>query len=240
MITIPPSIRVARDQQAEGELLSRARQWLAADERESGVHVSDLLMPRRGYWRVVRPRSPLDREIGFFLVGKVLHAFVLHDRAGTPVNLRQTDEGSVYDEDVGVWYSPDRVAGDVVEEFKTSRSYYEPSALLDIEWYLRQVLLYMALSRKHQGRITVLYLNAKEASGKTSPQFRVYNVKVTAEELEAVRLEARRLRDELMVAVQHRQHRALPLCPDWACAPDRCNWWSDCQPEGRYHGGRST
>lgn len=237
MIPLPPNIQVDRDQEAEAGLLARAKDWLARDSgARVGIHASDLLNPRQGFWKQVDPQPMSDREIGLFLVGKVLHAFVLAQDEGkaSSVNLLVTDEGSTYSEELGLYYSPDKKYGDKVVEFKTSRGQKEPTELRDIEVYLKQLVIYMAAENLQNGEIWVLYVNAKDASGKTTPAFRVFKVTLTDDELTALKLEIRKQRDALADALVSKKHDQLPLCVAWLCHPEQCPWWAKCKPVGRY------
>lgn len=231
-IPLPPSITVNRSEKAEAAMVAKARAWIEKDGPREGIHASDLLNPRKGFWRHTKPLPPTDRDVGFFLVGRILHAFVLHDQG--PIDLDKTDEGSTHDTDLDLYYSPDKLHDDFVEEFKTSRSYYEPRELKDIQTYLEQLLIYMAMKRMTRGRVSVFYLNARDAAGKTTPTFRVYNVSVPVEELDALRLELRTQRNALADALASGVHTALPLCPEWMCHPEQCPYWDDCKPEGRH------
>lgn len=235
MITLPPTISVDRDEAAEAELLDRARAWLEKEGGDrNGIHTSDLLMPRKGYWRRIDPKPISDREVGLFLVGKVLHAFILSELSEGHVDIRNTDEGSQYSEELGLWFSPDKLGGKIPVEFKTNRGMYPAKSIADLQTYLQQLLVYMAAQDVTEGRLVVCYTNAKDESRKTSPQFRVYVVTISPEELEAVKYETRQLRDELADALARRNHERLPLCPAWACHPEQCAWWARCKPAGRY------
>ena len=237
MIELPPGIIVERDEDAEDGLLDRARKWLAREAGSRvGIHASDLLDTRIGYFKAIDPQPISDREIGLFLVGKVLHAFVLAQDEGkaSAVNLLVTDEGSTYNEELGIYYSPDKKYDDKVVEFKTSRGQREPASLRDIAVYLEQLVIYMAAENLNKGEVWVLYVNAKDASGKTSPAFRVFRVALTDEELAACRLQVRRVRDDLADAIARKDHTKLPLCAAWKCHPEQCPWWVKCKPAGRY------
>ena len=235
MIELPPSIQVDRDEDAEAELMERARTFIETGGGDrAGIHASDLLMPRKGYWRKIDPQPLSDREVGLFLVGKVLHAFVLSELDPGHVDIRNTDEGSRYSETLGLWYSPDRLRGNIPVEFKTNRGMYPAKSIGDLETYLNQVLIYMAANDSLEGKIVVMYTNAKDESGKTSPQFRVFAVTITPDELVAIKLAVRKVRDELADAVQTRRFDNLPLCPAWLCHPEQCVWWTKCKPVGRY------
>ena len=230
---LPPSLDLTRDEEAEKALVDLAREWLDKGVRAEGVHASDLLMPLLAYWRRVDPQPVQDRETGLFLVGKILHAFVLGSQNGV-VDLAVTDEGSVYDEELGLWYSPDKVTNGVPSEFKTNRGYNEPEKIGDLDTYLKQLLVYMATKKSTVGKLWVLYVNLRDEARKTHPQFRVYNVTITEEELKALRLEIKRERDALADALAAKDPSRLPLCPAWACHPSQCPHWRLCKPSGRY------
>lgn len=237
MIELPNGITVARDQEAEQGLLARAKDWLARDSgARTGIHASDLLNPRLGFWKNIDPKPISDREIGLFLVGKVLHAFVLAQDEGkaSSVNLLVTDEGSAYNEELGIYYSPDKKYNDRVIEFKTSRGSKDPTELRDIDVYLQQLVIYMAAENLRAGEVWVLYVNAKDASGKTTPTFRVFKVTLTNDELIALKLQLRKKRDALADAIQTKRHEDLELCVAWLCHPEQCAWWTKCKPVGRY------
>jgi hypothetical protein len=240
---IPTTIRVDRDQEAESTLTARVREWLSrgSESRAAGWHASDLLEPLKAYWRRREPLPLTDRDAGIFLVGKVLHAFILAAVDGRPsVDLTASDEGSQWDEALGIHYSPDRREGvrpGTLAEIKTSRSLYEPRTVKDLETYTEQLLVYMACEQRTAGELWVLYLNAKDTSGKTAPAFRVYRVVVTPETLSEVRQKLQARKALLEEAVASGDPTALPLCAEWKCHPERCGWWESCRPPGRYETG---
>jgi hypothetical protein len=92
----------------------------------------------------------------------------------------------------------------------------------------------MAAESVCEGRLVVLYTNAKDDSGKTSPQFRVYQVHITEAALKDLKYSVRAERDQLADALATQKVDSLPLCPAWACHPEQCGWWSKCQPPGRF------
>lgn len=233
MLTLPPSLEVQRDQKDEEVLLGASRAWLEQEQRPEGIHASDLLNPRRAYWRLVDPRVITDREVPIFLVGKILHAFVLGAMAGR-VDLAVTDSGAVYDEELGIWYSPDWDRGDVAE-FKTNRRFREPEVLDDLGIYLEQVLVYMAAKRRTRAKVWLLLLNLREPeTRRTSPAFRAYEISISEEDLERVRSEVVATRQAIEEALRRKNPRLLPVCREWLCGAGNCPWFEQCQPEGRY------
>lgn len=234
MIPLPPTITVTRDETAEGALVERARQWLSGDDRKPGVHASDLLKPRQAYFKTIDPKPWNAREVGLFLVGKLLHAFILSDRDDGKVDMRATDEGSRYSEELGLWYSPDHLGADIPVELKTSRAMYPSKTVGDMETYLQQLLIYMAAEKKTEGRLVVFYISAKDEMKKTSPKFEVYDVRISQEELEATIYEVKRIRNELVDSLMSKNFDRLPLCPAWLCHPEQCAYWKQCKPPGRF------
>ena len=241
MIEYPPSLVVEARKEKEAELYESARKWIAGGERAEGIHASDLLMPRKGYWRHKDPQPLAEREIGLFLVGRVLHSFVLHERGETQPDLNSTDEGSCYDEELRLWYSPDKERDGKIIEVKTTRSMYEARSLDDLDTYIPQVLIYLACKKLTEGEIWVLYINARDTEGRTAPVFRVFSVSIDPVHLRGLRNRVGAAVKSLELAIstveisgEEGPWKVLPLCPEWACRPAYCAWWNKCKPEGRF------
>ncbi len=236
MIELPKSLKLNRDIRDENALLQAAKDWLEKDQRAEGIHASDLLDLRQAYYRHTDPRGLSSRETTLFLVGKVLHAFVLGSRAGEAVDLAKTDEGSRYSEELGLWYSPDWDKGEVAE-FKTSRVFKEPKTIGDVDVYLEQVLVYMAAKNVTEAKLWVLLINLKtdDNSRRTVPAFRCYKISISPEDLEQAVQYIRGQRDILDTAIRDRRPDGLPVCRAWKCGEGNCPYWGNpCKPEGRY------
>ena len=233
-VPIPEGVTLRRNKTDERWLLDQSRKWLESGERAKGLHASDLLSIRKAFWRTVDPQPLSDREIGLFLPGKILHAFVLGAAAGETPDISKSDEGSRFNEELKIWYSPDWDKGNLAE-FKTARNFQEPTSLEDLDTYIQQLLVYMVCEKKSPAKVWVLYLNLRDpATRRTTPAFRCYEVAATDEDLAVVRRFIEQTRVDYEQAVATQQWRGLDLCQDWMCGRTNCAWYDKCQPEGRY------
>lgn len=234
VIPIPEGVTLGRNKRDERWLLEQSRAWLESGERAKGLHASDLLAIRKAFWRTVDPRPLTDREIGLFLPGKILHAFVLGAAAGTTPDIATSDEGSRFNEELGIWYSPDWDKSDLAE-FKTARNFVEPTTLEDLDTYIQQLLVYMACEKKLAAKIWVLFLNLRDpVTRRTTPTFRCYEVTASEENLAEVRAHIQSTKADFEQAIATQTWRHLDLCPSWMCGRTNCLWYDKCQPEDRY------
>lgn len=232
MIPIPDSVTITRHTGRESELYDKGREWLAKDPRTPGIHASGLLDPMQAYWSAVDPRPLSNKLVTMFMVGKVLHAFILGSYQGD-VDLSRTDDGSSHT-DLGYDYSPDLYLDGMVREVKTSRSFYEPKELRDVSMYVEQILTYMAATETLESELWVLFLNLKDDRGRSAPAFRCYTVKLSADDLARTKDVLSDRAKQLSVALELRDPSGLELCREWKCGASNCNWYDMCQPEGRY------
>src|SRR3990167_186425 len=230
MITIPESVEVKRSKATEGRLMAKARERIEGDERTPGIHASDLLDLRQAYWGKVDPRPLSDRLVTMFLVGKVLHAFVISVATDTPTDLAVSDAGSRVSAELGISFSPDLELGGIVREVKTTRSYHDDVT----PFYVEQLLVYLAATNTTRGKLWVLFLNLRGEDRATEPQFRCYTVTLSAEDLLLVKDEVVDKRIQLESAIAEGNHTTLPLCRDFKCGHGKCDWFDQCQPEGRW------
>lgn len=237
-LVLPDDLEIVRDTKQERELVVQSRAWLEREPRSPGVHASDLLDPRQAYWRAVSPKPISDRVVPTFLIGKVLHAILLSVVDQKDLDMT-SDEGSRESESLGIVYSPDLLRGEPIE-IKTSRSFFEPKSLKDIAMYCEQLLIYMAATNNTRGHLWVLYLNLKDDQNRTAPEFRVYTIEVPKQALDHYARTCRTISDEIKLAIEKRQPTSLPLCRDWKCTERMCEWWHECQPEGRYEKGQQN
>lgn len=224
---------LSEDKAGERMLTDRARAWIESEERAPGYHASDFLDPLQKYWQEIDPKPLPDRLITMFLVGKILHAFVIGSVSGS-VDLSSSDSGSSVAADLGITYSPDHILEGKVQEFKTTRSYYEPKSIEDVALYLEQLLVYMVATNTLVSGLWILFLNLKDAAGKTAPAFRCYKFEVSQADLDATREIIRETKANIARAIETRNPRLLPLCRVFKCGAANCEWYGQCKPPGRY------
>lgn len=232
MIPIPDSVTISRKSAREAELYDLTRTWLEKEERSPGIHASSLLDPMMAYWQHKNPLPLPNRLVTMFMVGKVLHAFILGAHAGS-VDINSSDGGSA-DSGLGYVYSPDLVHEGMVREVKTSRSFYEPKDLEDVGMYVEQLLTYMVPTNTLESELWVLYLNLKDETGRTSPAFRCYSVRISQADLDKVREQLVGTTALIERAIATDDPSGLPLCREWKCGARNCEYYDECQPEGRY------
>lgn len=232
MITIPKNVEVKRLEKGEKFLNDKARAWVEAQggdrSKEKLLHASDCLDPRLAYFSRKFPQPIPDRLVPIFLIGRILHAFVICSVEGKPFDLA-ADGGSHVSKELGITFSPDMFFNNRVREIKTSRSFYEPEGPEDLSLYLEQLLIYFAGTNTTKGDLWVLYMNIKGG-----PTFRVYEVSITAKDLKAIQNEIKRTTVLFHKAFDSKKPSLLPLCRPFKCGKKECAYWDKCKPEGRH------
>lgn len=212
---------------------------MAKDDRAPGLHASDLLDPLKSFWSKIDPQPVSERFVWLFLIGRVLHHFVLSATSPQPdgdYNAAQMDVGAR--EALGIVYSPDNFTADGFPiEFKTNRSYREPaleSFQEEHHIYLEQLAVYMVLSNTLTGYLWILYINLKDAAGRTWPEPRCYRVEITEEQFADLETKVLTMKEQLTDALTQQDPTGLPLCRAWLCGSS-CAWWGrKCRPQGRW------
>ena len=236
MIQLPP-LSITRDERQEVLLLQKARAWLEEGDRlrEPGIHASDLLDPRLAYWQWADPKPLSERKVWLFLIGRVLHGFVV--QAMDPEQEKTATDSGAHEE-LGILYSPDIMRSGRPIELKTSRIYeVPPDEVLQEEWriYFEQLSTYLILTNRLTGYLWVLLINLREeGTRRTFPEPRCYRVELTRAQFHQIEDVVVRTRDLLIQAKAERDHRSLPLCRSWLCGPQQCVFWNACRPEGRW------
>lgn len=241
MLKIPQGkdLTVEASPDEEAYLLDVSRKWLEKEQRSEGVHVSELLDPMYAWHQKKdKKRKLTDREVTTFLIGKILHAFIISAADGADGVDWASDEGSRHSKELDIEYSIDYEGKDKIPtEIKTSRSFYPPKGIKDLETYLEQVLCYMVAENQLKGKLWILYLNVKDEMNRTCPQFRAYTITVTKKALADYKKQMVRVRSLYVSALKKTKPVGLELCREWKCSPRMCKYWETCKPKGRYEYG---
>ena len=229
MLKLPDRLSIKRDKKGEARLVEKARAWVTKDGRTPGIHASELLDPRKAYWSRVDPKELSNRLVNTFLVGRVLHAFVINAVDGTKsLAIDGTDQGTRTCEELGIEWSPDFFIKGKVRELKTSRAYYEPKTVEDLAMYAEQTLVYMAATNTLEGQVWVLFLNFKDEDKRTSPEWRVYTISITQDDLDQFKQAIKITRKALLSALKVNSDEKLPPCREWLRSKKMCDWWGQC------------
>ncbi len=239
MLIVPESLTITRAKHATKSLIKATHKWLGNEKRKEGIHVSDLMDPRQAYWQRRKPKALTDKLAVMFLIGKVLHAFVLAavDKVKSKAKEDQlaSDEGSKYSEELEIWYSMDKSINGIPRELKTTRSYYVPKTKKDLDMYCEQLMCYMVCEWSRLGQLWLLMLNIKDKiTGRTAPGYECFTIEVTEADLKVYKKRMIQVRDRLLKALKRKDPAGLPLCRRFKCGEGNCEWWKDCKPEGRY------
>lgn len=180
------------------------------DTNRVGIHLSDLLSPRKAYFQKVKPLPLTDDEIGYFTSGSAIEDKTL--------KLMGYLHGEVK-EYKGILYTPD-VFFNFPAEIKTRRRMLaEAGKEAEVyDHYLNQLRGYCALENKLQGWLIVLSLAEKQDNGKTKPEWAFYRVEFTQEELITCRNNLIYLHALLgNVLNEVTDYDVLFQCPAWMC-----------------------
>jgi hypothetical protein len=229
-------LKVVRNEKKEAKYLADIKAWLGKRPRsKEGWHVSDLLYPRKTFWRHLKPLPLTDEEALYFVAGHG-HHHVLEAILGPKVAAKdgkgRTDAGEF--EKHGILFSPDMRSPHPIE-IKTSRAKYikadreAPKAVY--EGYLKQLGSYQGLMGSKAGELLVLFLNAVKDGAekwKTKPQLRLYDVTIDPDERKKIVGWILKRAKMLTAAIKKKKVAELPLCPTWLCRD--CTYFKACKP----------
>lgn len=205
---------------------------LENDERKPGVHVSDLIFPRKTFWRRIREHPLTDAEMGYFIAGRahhqILQVLLEHpDFHEVPVELDEI-HGTV------------DIFGEDVIEIKTTRSPIVHHANKLPDHWLEQLGMYVSMvyptSRKGVGYLVIFYLGVRSEGN--IPMLKAY--KITFENLDAIREKMKLTRLLLQEAVASSNPVMIPYCPDWLCKKGKkgeCAYYSPCKTKPEFAWG---
>ncbi len=204
-------MEIKRNKSIEEWLFNEIRNNWGKEARE-GIHLSDLLSPRRAYWQKIKPMYPTDLEIQYWLTGQG------HEKAFSRAFGYEHAEAKEWE---GIKYSPDFFhnfptelktrRGNLAEEGKEAETY---------NYYLKQLLGYCALEEKTMGWLHVWSLVEKQEDGTTKPEIACYEVHFTNQELEEERKRLLNIRLLLMECISRKNHTTLPKCEKWMCGKE--------------------
>ena len=224
-------MKVERNKALERKCLDKIKAWLQRRPRsDKGWHVSDLLYPRKTFWRKLKPVPMTDKEALFFVAGHGHHNVLEAMLGPRDKEEKRSDAGEF--EKYGIFFSPDlRMKYPI--EIKTSRAqkikadYEDPAEVY--EGYLKQETSYQGLLKSVKGALLVLFISVKKG-WKNDPQLRFYTVKLSKKELSDRVKWLRAGAKALTEAVKKKKCDKLPLCPTWLCRKDECAWFKQCKP----------
>jgi hypothetical protein len=214
-----PTVTVLRSKRKEAELVQKFRDKVEGFERkiEDPIHVSDILEPLKGYWQRVSPKRFDDTAILFFNLGYAGHEYLLG----------QDDEGGTVKDDL--CWSPDKREEACIVEVKITTKQRVATTREELDKYLQQLCSYMALEDTLKGEIWVWYVASPGC-----PQIVVYKVSATKTALDSYKRQVKKRAKELREALTAHDPSSLPLCSRQFCYRSKCQWYDECQPEGRW------
>jgi len=178
-------------------------------ETREGIHLSDLLSPRKKYWATVMPMKPTIKEISYWTSGNAIEQKFLRAIGYSHGTMKEWN---------GIYYTPDTFFNFPAEIKSRRRGLAEEGKEGEYyEHYLKQLLGYCAIENKQKGWLIILSLLEKQDNNKTAPEWAYYDVLFTQEELEAERERLIKTKEALGNALRIKDHRSLPLCPVWMC-----------------------
>jgi hypothetical protein len=200
-------MNIIRSPERTTEVLDMIR--VTFQKPREGIHLTDLLYPRRAYWQRVRPLPLTDTEIQYFLAGRG-HEDAMHRITGL-VHVGDRDWN-------GIKYGIDFYDGHPVE-MKTRRRWLaeEGQEATVYDTYLNQLKGYCAVENMTTGELWIWSLVEKQGEYATAPKYVAYMVEFTPEELEAERNRMIGGKDQLENAISAMSCSKLPICPTWMC-----------------------
>jgi hypothetical protein len=203
-------LEILRNRIKEEELLGIIGQNFFEKER-SGIHLSDLLYPRQAYWQKMHPLPPTSSEIQYWVIGRG-HEDVVHRVSGF-----KHIESRVWN---GIHYGIDFFREHPIE-MKTRRGYLakEGEEATRYDSYIAQLLGYCACENIPKGELWVWSLLEKKDSFRSAPEFAVYEVDFTVDELHEERERLMEMKVCLLNALSGsvESYDRLPECPEWKC-----------------------
>jgi hypothetical protein len=177
-----------------------------------GVHLSDLLAPRKKYWQTLLPKKPTIKEISYWTSGGAIE-----DKFLKAIGY-QHGEARIWN---GIWYTPDTFFNFPAEIKSRRRGLAkEGEEETYYEHYLKQLKGYCAVEGKTKGWLIVLSLLEKQDNNKTAPEWAYYDVDFEEEELDKERDRLTEVKILLEHSLKTKNHTILEPCPKWMCGKE--------------------
>lgn len=178
-----------------------------------GIHLSDLLAPRKAYFQKIDPKHPTFHEVCYWMSGNAVEDKFLGAIGYEHGEQREWN---------GILYTPDMFLSFPAELKSRRRGLAKVGEEVDTyDHYLRQLRGYCAIVDSTQGWLLVLSLVEKQADHTTKPELAAYRIEFTQEELSVERTNLLVLRDKLLWTIQRNGlpdiYLSLPECPSWMC-----------------------
>jgi uncharacterized protein YdcH (DUF465 family) len=207
-------LEIFRDYNLEASITKLIQDNWVNNPRE-GIHLSDLLAPRKAYFQKVDPKPPTIEEILYFLSGNAIEKELLE--------VMKLKHGKTKIKD-DIYYSVDTRMPNITEVKSRRWNLPEPGKEEEgFEHYLNQLSGYLSLDNKRNGNLLVVSLAEKvDASHKTKPVLAAYAVKYKKDELESIKENLVCLKDDLESALKGEEDslKSLPQCPQWMCGKE--------------------
>jgi hypothetical protein len=199
-------MEIKRNTEMEKKLLQEIA--INLSKPREGIHLSDLLCPRKAYMSKTLPKIVTSEESMYFLTGKG-HEDVYHHASGYRKVATKEWEGIFYS--IDLYY-------DAPCELKTRRWGLAETGKEEEEYghYLLQLRGYCAVENTTKGYLQAWCLVDKRNANQ-KPELGVYEVYFTEQELEAERNRLIQMRNALIFALDFSDPSDLPLCPEWMC-----------------------
>lgn len=181
-------------------------------EAREGIHLSDLLTPRKAYWQKVKPMNPTKEEILYWTSGNAIEERFLQAIGYQKAKVKEWE---------GILYTPDIFFNFPAEAKSRRRAMAKEGEESQVyDYYLKQLLGYCAIENKRQGWLLVFSMLERQDDGTTKPEWGFYRVEFTQEELEVERKRLIWTKKELEFCLDRDHLYGLPFCPTWMCGKE--------------------
>ena len=217
-------VEVKRNEEMEKEVYDACRKMLG--KKREGIHVSDLLSPRRAFLAHMYGNRTSDKQVGMFIAGIAHHGII-------ESLVASWGDREVKGNMEGIFASIDCFRKDHPVEVKTSRAWKVDKLS---ENYIDQLKMYCVMTGIVKGHVLIFYLNVsmeiEQSDGSwesyRGPKIICYDVDFTEDELKEKKADMINNRNVLDEAKRTGDGTKLPKCPaKWMCAD--CGYKVECK-----------